>query len=68
MNQLESHKNVIVICIYKLPYMAAVEFNDSYLQSLLDKFTNEKKKDVILMGISLWICYIIKLIVQAKSF
>ena len=48
--------------------MAAVEFNDSYLQSLLDKFTNEKKKDVILMGISLWICYIIKLIVQAKSF
>ena len=48
--------------------MAAVELNDSYLQSLLDKFTNEKKKDVILMGISLWICYIIKLIVQAESF
>ena len=30
--------------------MAFAEFNDSYLQPQLNKFTNEKKKDVILMG------------------
>ena len=42
--------------------MAVAEFNDIYLQPLLDKLANEKKKMPFLWMISMWICYIMKLI------
>lgn len=43
-------KNVIVGCIYKHSFMEASEFNDTYLQNLLDKLILENK-DIYLMGI-----------------
>ena len=42
-------KNVIVGCIYRHPCMDATEFNDLYLQVLLDKLALESK-DVYIMG------------------
>ena len=43
------HINTIVGCIYKHPNVVVVEFNNSYLQSLLDKLAIVKNY-AILMG------------------
>ena len=40
---------MVVGCIYKHPNLAITEFNEGYLQPLLDKSSLENK-DVILMG------------------
>ena len=45
----KSQKNVVVGCVYKHPNLAVTEFNEGYLQPLLDKLSL-KNKDVILMG------------------
>ena len=42
-------KNVIVGCIYRRPCMDPTEFNDLYLQNLLDTLAFEDK-DIFLMG------------------
>ena len=42
-------KNVIVGCIYRHPCMDPAEFNESYLQNLLDTLAFENK-DIFLMG------------------
>ena len=44
----KSQNNVVVGCIYKHPNLTVTEFNEGYLQPLLDKLSLENK-DVILM-------------------
>ena len=41
--------NIIIGCIYRHPSMELQEFNDNYLNPLLDKITEENKK-IFLMG------------------
>ena len=38
----ETHKNAIVICIYKYPNLSVADFNEDYLQHL-DKVSYERK-------------------------
>ena len=38
-------KNIIVGCIYRHPCMSVQEFNNNYLNKLLEKLNKEKKKD-----------------------
>ena len=45
----QSEKNVFFDCIYKHPNLPITEFNECYLQPLLDKLSLENK-DVIVMG------------------
>ena len=44
-----THKNTIVICIYKHPNLSVADFNEDYLQHLLDKLSYERK-NIILLG------------------
>ena len=39
----ETHKNTIVIWIYKYPNLSVADFNEDYLQHLLDKVSYERK-------------------------
>ena len=41
--------NMIVGCIYRHPYMDLNEFNDYYVNNLLDKLSKENKT-VLLLG------------------
>ena len=45
----KTHKNTIVICIYKHPNLSVADFNEDYLQHLLDKLSYERK-NIILLG------------------
>ena len=45
----KSQKNMVAGCIYKHPNLVITEFNEGYLQPLLDKLFLENK-DIILMG------------------
>ena len=45
----KSQKNAVVGCIYKHPKFAVTEFNECYLEPLLDKLSLDIK-EVILMG------------------
>ena len=38
--------NIIIGCIYRHPSMELQEFNDNYLNPLLDKITEENKKNI----------------------
>ena len=42
-------KNIIVGCFYRHPSMSIYEFNNSYLDELLEKLTNENK-NILLIG------------------
>ena len=45
----KTHKNTIVICIYKHPKLSVADFNEGYLQHLLDKLSYERK-NIIFLG------------------
>ena len=45
----KTHKNTIVICIYKHPNLSVADFNEDYLQHLLHKLSYERK-NIILLG------------------
>ena len=44
----KTHKNTIVICIYKHPNLSVADFNEGYLQHLLDKLSYERKNIIVL--------------------
>ena len=44
----KTHKNTIVICIYKHSNLSVADFNEGYLQHLLDKLSYERKNIIIL--------------------
>ena len=44
----KTHKNTIVICIYKYLNLSVADFNDYYLQHLLDKLSYERKNMTLL--------------------
>ena len=44
----KTHKNTIVICIYKHPNLSIADFNEGYLQHLLDKLSYERKNIIVL--------------------
>ena len=43
----KTHKNTIVICIYKHPNLSVADFNEDYLQHLLDKLSYERKNIIL---------------------
>ena len=45
----KTHKNTLVICIYKHSHLSVAESNEGYLQPVLDKIYYENK-DIILLG------------------
>ena len=44
-----NNKNIVVGCVYRHPSMEANEFNEHYLNILIEKLL-EKNKEIILMG------------------
>ena len=44
----KTHKNTIVTCIYKHPNLSVADFNEGYLQHLLDKLSYERKNIIVL--------------------
>ena len=49
LNPKKNKANVIVVCIYCHPHMDLSEFNDYYVNNLLDKLS-KKNKTVFLLG------------------